>query len=628
MYQRINLVSMLRYVSIFTFVFFFVHHGISQITNDYFKLNKRAGFFDGAFELTIESITNDEYEIKYTTDLSSPNATSPTYTDPITIDQTTVVKFKVFASEDTSQVLTYSYINIEELRQNQHMTHVSLDKLTKALNAIPIILVSGEQIDPVDPERVEVPVAAEFIWNDPLMNNHMINAGLQIWGDSPTNPKKNFRLEFKKKYGSKKFKADIFNNVPYLKNKKYIPAVSKFDKLLFRAGSQDGLNAEFSHELTPQYIRNRVMYDISLNADLLAPHGRFVHLFLNGQYWGHYHLMERPDEVFFEDYLDADKDNIEIFKSGEVWYKYHDQDTTYWEQMIHSHKTTTDTDLLKRLHTMDWQQAAKYLIFMGYCSGHDWGLTKNVVGYRDFADSSTGFQFMLYDIDFSLGNGGKWHPESASLPDFFNAPFKSSGPVPQSLLNNIDFKMALMDALQYLCIDEDGLLTPNSVKKYYLYRAKEAKISLAAEEARWGLNDYQSYGWHIAVDSWEVNEEWEKEKSRIIKDYIPKRTKALIQHFKDNLFLSKLKAVTYKIDTKKNRIKLKNPNRSGQIYYMLDGSDPREDGGTLSNDAVLYKDPLSWQGQLILKARVYDSKVDPTSIDAWSPIITKIPTTK
>ena len=99
---------------------------------------------------------------------------------------------------------------------------------------------------------------------------------MQIWGDSPTNPKKNFRLEFKKKYGAKKLNADIFHEDNTNKGDRHIPAVKSYDKLLLRAGSQDGLNAEFSNELTPQYIRNRVMYDPVSYTHLTLPTKRIV----------------------------------------------------------------------------------------------------------------------------------------------------------------------------------------------------------------------------------------------------------------------------------------------------------------------------------------------------------------
>jgi hypothetical protein len=589
--------------------------GLSQIAQNDFTISRPAGFFEEPFDLRVIPIS-DSARVVYTDDLSEPLRSSTEFPDKLMIEESKIIKIKVYNGNDSTQTISYTYFNISQIRQEQDLTSVSESELKAAFEALPVIAVSGTQIDPVDKERIEVPVAAEFIWNNPSMQNIIINAGLQIWGDSPTNPKKNFRLEFKKKYGDKKLNGNIFheNNSSY--GHTYIPSVDSYDKLLLRAGSQDGLNAEFSNELTPQYIRNRVMYDLSLEAGMLAPHGRFVHLFLNGQYWGHYHLMERPDESFFEDYLTVDKDDIEIVKAGEVWHKGNQSDTV-WYQLDSIDFSTSSMDKLAGY--IDPQMAARYLVFMGYASGYDWGKYKNMVGYYGSLGETNGYRFMLYDVDYSLGNGGKWHPEKSSDPEYFFAPFDNSGPVPAELLQNENFLILLRDELYNLCIKSDGILTPDHVEEMYSRRAAEVEVSLLAEQARWGSNPYQSYGWHIAVDSWEVNEEWEDEKKRILNTYIPKRTKALIQHFEEKGYSSPLASVKFKTNQRRKTLSLKNPNKSGEIYYTLDGSDPRLSDNSLSPEAVRYDGPIPLAtGTNTVFARVISISDDKTMCSASS----------
>ena len=613
---RARLTSMIRIIYTTLITIISLQLGLSQIVQDQFAISRPAGIFEEAFHLTIMP-SSESARVVYTDDLSEPDRSSLEFPDKLKIDESKIVKIKVYDGVDSTQTISYTYLNIKDIRQSQNLISVSESKLNAAFKALPIVAISGSTIDPVDPERKEVPVSAELIWNDPRIQNIIVNAGLQIWGDSPTNPKKNFRLEFKKKYGTKKLNADIFHEDNTNKGDRHIPAVKSYDKLLLRAGSQDGLNAEFSNELTPQYIRNRVMYDLSLEAGMLAPHGRFVHLFLNGKYWGQYHLMERPDESFFEDYLQVDEDDMEIVKAGVIWHKSDDADTM-WHQIDSIDYTNMDIEEMTD-HIDPWM-AARYLVFMGYASGHDWGKYKNMIGYRGPDEMTQGYRFMLYDIDYSLANGGKWHPEKSSDYQFFNAPFNSSGPIPSSLLTNAHFKSILLDELYDLCIDNDGILTADHVGELYEVRAAEVELSLLAEQARWGNHDYQSYGWHIPVDNWQVNNEWKIEKKRVLNTFIPKRTKALITHFEENGYVSTLQPIKFKANVKRSTVSLKNPNKTGDIYYTLDGSDPRSLDNTLSNKASLYEGAIPLQaGENTVFTRILSTKYGSAVWSAAAP---------
>src|SRR5262245_64968206 len=51
---------------------------------------------------------------------------------------------------------------------------------------------------------------------------------------------------------------------------------------------------------------------------MIASHGRFVHLYLNGQYWGVYDPVERPDAAFSATYRGGDKDTWDAINQGDV----------------------------------------------------------------------------------------------------------------------------------------------------------------------------------------------------------------------------------------------------------------------------------------------------------------------
>ncbi|KKL52783.1 hypothetical protein LCGC14_2282020, partial [marine sediment metagenome] len=64
------------------------------------------------------------------------------------------------------------------------------------------------------------------------------------------------------------------------------------------------------------YIRGRWISDKQLQMGQPAPHGRFVHLYLNGTYWGQHHLMERPNASFMASYFGGEKEDYEALNAG------------------------------------------------------------------------------------------------------------------------------------------------------------------------------------------------------------------------------------------------------------------------------------------------------------------------
>ena len=64
-----------------------------------------------------------------------------------------------------------------------------------------------------------------------------------------------------------------------------------------------------------QYTRDQFACDLqNAMAGGYAPHGRKVHLYINGLYWGLYWIHERPDESFAAAYSGGKKDDYDTIK--------------------------------------------------------------------------------------------------------------------------------------------------------------------------------------------------------------------------------------------------------------------------------------------------------------------------
>ena len=64
------------------------------------------------------------------------------------------------------------------------------------------------------------------------------------------------------------------------------------------------------------YMSNRFTDDTMLAMGNLNPHGRFVHLYLNGTYWGQYHLRERWSADMMAQYLGGEKEDYEAINGN------------------------------------------------------------------------------------------------------------------------------------------------------------------------------------------------------------------------------------------------------------------------------------------------------------------------
>jgi len=592
------------------------------------SFNYERGYYDTPFQLII-ACNDPGATIKYTTNLSKPGINSGNiYSAPITINKTTILKVVAYNSNETTDLESHSYLFLDEIINDANLyTYITQNpvyatQLEDAFKALPIISLSSTNIANSSAIETEVETAVEMFFPDKSRKGFVENSGIQTWGASPTNPKKNFRLEFKAAYGSKKlnyniFKADNYDNTTY----KIQPA-DKFDVLLLRAASQDGLNGEFGNENLAQYVRNRVMFDVQMEMGYAVPHGRFVHVFVNGKYNGQYHLTERPDPEFFESYYGGDASEYEVYKSGEYW---NGEDSIKTTIGYYANFGTT-TSIANTNKYLDLNSTADYLLLMSYTGGFDWSDINNCLSGGSIAPGQMSYKFLLWDVDYSFGNGGNFHPQNGGDLNYFNAPLLEDGPVPDNLLKQLEFKYILADRMECACYN-DGILSPEVLDAMYMHRVNQVQTSLIAESARWGDLGFSYVGGnnllHIPKAKWDVNDEFMTELERVRNEYIPYRTQNLVQHYVAKGLTSDLLAVEFNqyggLAQTGFTLKLTNNNAASDIYYTIDGSDPRDVKGKISSTAILYAGPITLpDGATTIKARIRDTNHTNTNIRKWS----------
>ena len=124
-----------------------------------------------------------------------------------------------------------------------------------------------------------------------------VNAGLRIRGGFSrldSNPKHSFRLFFRSEYGDSELEYPVHGD----------SGVDTFDRLDLRTAqnyswSKDG-------DASNNFITESFNRENQLALGQPSTRSSWLHLYLNGQYWGLYQTQERVDNNFAADYLGGD----------------------------------------------------------------------------------------------------------------------------------------------------------------------------------------------------------------------------------------------------------------------------------------------------------------------------------
>jgi hypothetical protein len=338
-------------------------------------------------------------------------------------------------------------------------------------------------------------------------------------------------------------------------------------------------------------------------------HGIYVNLFINGLYWGIYDLHERPDEDFLEEYLDAPKEDFDIIKHNpdDV---VNGSNVAYLEMLELALKGLGTQQALKSIQQyLDLPAFVDYMILNFYLGNYDWA-HQNYYAARNRVQKS-GFRFYTWDAE---------HVMRYSDVNYNNVQKSDKGgPTEIHILlkQNAEYRIMFSDAV-YRHFFNDGDLTPASFEESFLYRKNEIESAVILESARWG--DYRK---DISGVTYTKNDHWVPEVNKVLDEYIPRRRDIVLSQLRaDNpkLFPTYMPPV-FKIDDQfsvlQKKIELVNPNTvDGEIYYTLDGSDPRSVGGAVRG--LKYTAAISLEESSVIRTRFL-----PKNSGEWSALAEK-----
>ncbi|MES2643672.1 MAG: CotH kinase family protein [Myxococcota bacterium] len=335
------------------------------------------------------------------------------------------------------------------------------------------------------------------------------DCGLRVhgygWRYHSNTKKHSFRLEFSREYGAPKLEYPIFPDAP----------VDRFDSIVLRAGGSKTW-LDFRDPAQAQYLHDSFARDTARDMGKLDGHATYVHLYLNGLYWGLYNPVERPEAGFGEEYLGGDADEYDAINRRTSTNEAVDGTLdAYNELLARAEADLTDASAYAAVEEMlDLDALIDYMLINQYTVNRDGPCcfeSNNMRGLRRRVDGEQ-FRFFVWDMEYSL-----WGASDDGFVDIDVA--GSISHVYTRLRDNADFR-ARFAARAREHLEGEGALTPAKAAARYEARADEIYAALLAESARWG-DTYRTVPYTRDV-------EWQIEYDRLMTEFFPERTAALI----------------------------------------------------------------------------------------------------
>lgn len=300
--------------------------------------------------------------IFYTTDGSRPDESSAEYTEPITLDKTTVIRaINVQDGAAPSRAITLSYI----INENHTLPVLSLS--TDSPSTFSGIYYNKRKY-------YEIPANISYFEDGSSFN---IDCGLKMKGwTSLENPKKSMGVSFRGCYGDDMLDYDIFGS-----------DVTEFSSLSIRAGQDYPL----------AIIRNELFQELCLEMGDNVPtqNSKYCILYLNGSYYGIYCLKEDFSKQYYASHKGVNKSDVTMLKSPVAL-----SSPVYQEvfQFCRDNDMSLDENYDHICSVLDIDNVVDWFLIEGYTANSD---VNGNMRYFKLNDGGK-WQIAFYDLDWTF----------------------------------------------------------------------------------------------------------------------------------------------------------------------------------------------------------------------------------
>jgi len=353
------------------------------ITTSEIIFSHNGGQFDGS-ELTLSGHTGNEV-IHYTLNATIPTENSPTYTEPLSIEEDSIIRARIFQEgfiPSRTHSRTYVLSNTHDIPIVTLATEPNnfFDNDTG-------IYVYGDSYEAADPHY-----GANF-WEAWERDIHFafyeengdlgvaLDAGVKIFGGwSRAHDQRSLSIFARGRYGFSELEYPLFPQLNY----------DEFQAVVLRNSGNDWLRT---------MLRDATL--TSLMDGSLLDHQAFrsVAVYLNKQYWGMYNLREKVNEHFLASKHDIDADDIDLLeKNGDV-IEGDNSDYLALIDYVSTHDLAVSEYYEYVASEMDIENFISYVVAEIYFNNQDWP-GNNIKFWRS---PETKWRWILYDTEFGTG---------------------------------------------------------------------------------------------------------------------------------------------------------------------------------------------------------------------------------
>jgi len=625
------------------------------------QFSRSHGFYEVPFSLEILS-ADPGTQIYYTTDGSAPGRGNGTlYTGPLNIATTATIRAVCLLNDQSGRISTQTYLFPDDIihQPNNPAGYPSTwgiflsisgiapadyemdpemvadpdfaEYLKEALRDLPVISLVTDKgylfSKSTDPDTGGIYIytgtsqGTGYGWERPVSFEYFdardsisfqADCGVQIQGGEGRRPEKSpkhsFRLIFRSGYGQSRLSFPVFGE----------DAVSDLNSVILRAGfGNTWIHWSHSERSMAQYLRDRWTKDTQMAMGHYSSHGIYVHLFINGLYWGIYNPSERLDSDFAQSYLGGNDIDYDVVKD---YAEAVDGNLIAWNSAIAMANAGLASNIVyQRLQgnnpdgtrnpafepMVDVVSLADYMILNFYGGNWDWD-HHNWVAIRNRVNPGKGFKFFCWDSEHMI--------EGVNSNLLSENNDRCPSRIFQQLRQNADFRRLFADRVQKHCFN-NGALTPSSAADRWMLRAEQINKAINAESARWGDYRRDVHQWQTAgpFELYTREAHWITQMNYLLNTYFPARTNNFVAQLRSAGLFPSVNAPVFLINNNPVLRQTISPGAlltmtadKGIIYYTTDGSDPViwESSPIISQAAQLYSRALILNNSFHFKARV------------------------
>lgn len=365
-------------IKFFIFFFFITYYSVSQTNKDTIVFSHRSGFYKDSIYLKLSNLNSDKI-------FFSDNGDYPKieYKKPILLTKSTTIRVK---NGKTLQGYTRNYLFTgRKIELPVICITIKPSDLYDTTSGIYVKGKSAKKDPPYEGANFhknwERPCYIELIdTNNKVGFNQKV--GIKIFGQfSAMLPQKSFSFHARKKYGKGKIKHPLFPDLPF----------TKYNNFVLRNSGSDYCNS---------HIRDVMMTSLVKEFNIETQDYRSCVVYLNGEYWGIYHMREKINEHYLKQHFKVDKDSVAIMKHRMDVQEYGRMNYKKIISFIKKEDLSENKNIAILSKWIDIDNYLDYNIAQVYFSNIDAG--GNIRYWRERKEGSK-WRWILYDTDFGFG---------------------------------------------------------------------------------------------------------------------------------------------------------------------------------------------------------------------------------